>query len=146
MENNDLEKIDSRLLQIAEEMMREPYNYLLQVMVFAKEAVKNGGSVDVMPLHDLWEMSTGEGEMFYKDFLPRFGTLENYDYNGKQCDIKNCLPETFTLNAKGLQLGQIGLELERLFKDDLLTKKEIMNLSRKRYKELEARLKDEPEE
>ena len=111
-----------------------------------KQRLKAEGSEVVINCHGLKLMGTGEGEMFYKDFLPRFGTLENYDYNGKQCDIKNCLPETFTLNAKGLQLRLIGLELERLFKDDLLTKKEIMNLSRKRYKELEARLKDTPKE
>ena len=146
MENIDFDKMDPEMLETTAQLLVEPYNYLLQVMIYSKEAIKNGGSVDIISIPDLWNMTTVEGEMFHKDLLTRFGTLENYDYNGELCDIDDCLPVTFTPNAKGLQLGQIGLELERLVKDELPSKIEIMNLSIKRYKELEARLKDIPKE
>ena len=139
MKDFDLEKMDERTLNMIVALMREPYHYLLQAMLYAKEAVKNGGKADVMPVTELFDMTSAEGEMFHKDFLPLFGELENYDYNGEQCKVEDLLPLTFTPNAKGVQLGQLGLEIEQKFADMLPSKKEILKLTKKQAEAIEAK-------
>ena len=141
MKDFDLEKLDEQTLKVIEALMREPYHYLLQAMLYAKEAVKNGGKADVLPVAELFEMTTAEGEMFHKDFLPLFGELENYDYNGEQCNTEDMLPLTFTPNEKGLQLGQLGLEIEQKFAEMLPSKSEILRLTKKQADALDARTK-----
>ena len=58
MENIDFDKMDPEMLEITAQLLVEPYNYLLQVMIYSKEAIKNGPmhiqSLPLMQIQMFW--------------------------------------------------------------------------------------------
>ena len=103
-----------------EDLLRQPYTYLLQAMMYAKAAVENGGKVNMIDVPDIMDMGYGEGEMFYKEFLPRFGEVDDWAINDEECDPKKFQPVYFAVNERGEKLGEIAIEIERLFADCLV--------------------------
>jgi hypothetical protein len=48
----------------------------MEAMIFAKAAAENGGKVDMLTVEYTTEYGYGEGEMFFKHFLPQFAWFD----------------------------------------------------------------------
>ena len=113
-----------------EEEVKSPFTYLLEVMNYAKAAVENGGKVDILTVQPLMELEFGEGEMFMRDFLTQFGTVENWDSCDDGLDDEH-EPVWFTVNERGRALGQIAIDAEQQFKDLYIPEDQMLILAQK---------------
>ena len=113
-----------------EEEVKAPFTYLLEVMNYAKAAVENGGKVDILTVQPLMELGFGEGEMFMRDFLTQFGTVENWDSCDDGLDDEH-EPVWFTVNERGRALGQIAIDAEQQFKDLYIPEDQMLILAQK---------------
>lgn len=105
---------------MVEDFLKQPYTYLLQAMMYAKAAVENGGKVNMIDVPDIMDMGYGEGEMFYNEFLTRFGEVDDWGINDEECDPEKFQPVYFTANERGMELGKIAIEIEHQFADCLI--------------------------
>lgn len=112
--------------------IREPFSYLLVAMDYAKAALKNGGIVNMMDVENIIEFGFGEGEMFYRDFLAKFGKVDDWGINDENFDKpEKWKPVNFELNEKGRVLGQMAQQIEDTFQGEVLSPKQIAALIKK---------------
>lgn len=114
-----------------EEEVKSPFTYLLEVMNCAKAAVEYGGKMDILTVKPLMELGFGEGEMFMRDFLTQFGTVENWDSCDDGIDDDEHKPVWFTVNERGRALGQIAIDAEQQFKDLYIPEDKMLSLAQK---------------
>ena len=105
--------------------LREPYAYLLEAMIFAKAAAENGGKVDMLTVDYTTEYGYGEGEMFFKHFLPLFGKTDDFCINDGETDPEKWKPVYFELNEQGKELAKLALLVDKTFKNKILSDLDI---------------------
>lgn len=112
-----------------EEDIKSPFAYLLVAMNYAKAAVENGGKVDMFDVHSLMDFGYGEGEMFFRDFLSQFGEVDDWGINDEEKNPEKWKPVYFKVNEHGRALGQLAIEAEKQFKDQLIPEAELFSLA-----------------
>ena len=118
------------------EDIKEPFIYLLVAMNYAKAALKNGGIVNMMDVEPFFEFGFEEGEMFYRDFLTKFGKVDDWAINDKEDNPEKWKPINFELNEKGKALAQMAQQIEDTFQNEYLSPKQMLSLIKK-YNPLE---------
>ena len=111
------------------EEVKAPFPYLLEAMNYAKAAVENGGKVDILSVQQLMDLGYGEGEMFIRDFLTQFGTVENWDSLSEDINDDKYEPVWFEVNERGNALGRLAIETEQQFKDLYITEDQMLSLA-----------------
>ena len=114
------------------EDIRTPFSYLLVAMNYAKAALQNEGIVNMLDVENIIEFGFGEGEMFYRDFLTKFGKVDDWGINDEVFrEPEKWKPVNFELNEKGKALGQMAQQIEDTFLSEYLSPKQMAALIKK---------------